>query len=340
MSQSQNKFIIGYSVVTLIGAGILGYLCYSAYSSFDESESKLKGDQVALENLQKAALYPKQENVDAKRKQVDAFVAEVNKLHSSLVAYQSPLDYEIPGDKVSEKLGEFKARLELTAKSRKIELPKDFSLGLARYLTGAPLKEAAPQVNYLATSVDTLLTILVNNGVTKINEVQCPEMPYEKDTTPPPVDPKKKKPATPPSPAPAPAPVKSTKPTPKSDPTALDETRVLSRYKINLQFTGSEKSVQACLNQIASMPEGGPFFAVNLMRIENESHQGPSKAFNITPSPVPPDAADPVAPDSSALIDSKYIIGNEKISVFMDIDVLRFKDLEGAADSEAPPAVK
>lgn len=338
MSQSQNKFIIGYSVVTLVGAGILGYLCFSAYSSYDEAQLKLKDGQTSLENLQKAPLYPNDGNVEAKRKQVDAFTAEVDKLHNSMVAYQTPLDNDTPADKVSEKLGEFKARLELTAKSRKIELPKDFSLGLSRYLTGAPLKEAAPQVNYLATSVNTLLTILVNNGVTKINEIQCPELPYEKDTTPPPapVDPKKKKPATPPAAAPA----KGAKANAKTETVALDESKVLSRYKIHLQFTGAEKAVQECLNQIASLPEGGPFFAVNLMRIENESHQGPSKAFNITPSPVPPDAADPAASDNSALIDSKYIIGNEKISVYMDIDLLRFKDLEASSEAEAPPATK
>ena len=338
MSQSQNKFIIGYSVVTLVGAGILGYLCYSAYSSYDESQLKLKDGQTTLENLQKAPLYPNDANVEAKRRQVDAFTAEVDKLHTSMVAYQTPLDEETPADKVSEKLGEFKARLELTAKSRKIELPKDFSLGLSRYLTGAPLKEAAPQVNYLATSVNTLLTILVNNGVTKIDEIQCPELPYEKDTTPPPapVDPKKKKPATPPAPATA----KGAKPNAKTETAALDESKVLSRYKIQLQFTGAEKAVQECLNQIASLPEGGPFFAVNLMRIENESHQGPSKAFNITPMPVPPDAADPAASDNSALIDSRYIIGNEKISVYLDIDLLRFQDVESSDEAEAPPVTK
>ena len=338
MSQSQNKFIIGYSVVTLVGAGILGYLCYSAYSSYDESELKLKDAQTALENLQKAPLYPNEANVEAKRNQVDAYTEEVNKLHKSLVAYQSPLDNETTADKVSEKLGEFKARLELTAKSRKIELPKDFSLGLARYLTGAPLKEAAPQVNYLATSVNTLLTILVNNGITKINEIQCPELPYEKDATPPPppADPNKKKPPTPPAPGPA----RSAKPNAKTETVAIEESKVLSRYKIHLQFTGAEKSVQACLNQIASLPEGGPFFAVNLLRVENESHQGPSKAFNITPSPVPPDAADPTTTDNSALIDSKYIIGNEKISVSMDMDLLRFMQIEEPEEAAASPAPK
>ena len=333
MSQPQNKFIIGYSVVSVLGAGILGYLCYSAKSTQEEAQNSLTSQQGKLNTLKTAALFPKQENVDAKREQVSKFSSEVDKLHTALIAYQTPLDTETAPDKVTVKFGEFKSRLELIAKGRGIKLPADFNLGMTRYLTGAPIKEAAPQINYLGTSVNTLLTILFNHGISSLDDISCPEMPYEKDTTQVVAPVPKKKPA-------ASSKKDAAKVAPKVEAPVLNENAVFNRYKINLRFTGSEKAVQEALNEIATLPDtqGGPFFVINLLRVENEVSIGPAKDQTVTPTPIPPDPNNPTA-TSTGVIDSKFIVGNEKISVGLDLDLLRFFDVPSAAEPESP-AVK
>jgi hypothetical protein len=347
MSQQQNKFLLGYGLVTVVGAGLLGYLCLGANSAHDEAVAQLQTKTDQVSKLRSAALFPKAENVDLKEKQVDAFSAEVDKLHTALVAYQRPLDQEIIPDTVSQKLGKYKLELETIAKGRGIAVPQGFDLGLGRHMTGAPLKEAAPQVDYVAESVNTLITDLFRNGITKLDSIVVPELPYEKDKTPPPPPPsdkdKNKKPARPSASARRDAKAAAGNKAAAEKLPALEETAVLTRYKIFVTFTGSEKSVQDSLNQISTIPTGGPFFVINNIRVENETKEGPQKgsAFNATPvtqtdaAPLPEGKAPP-------MIDTKYILGNEKITVYLDIDLIRFVDPEVSKNAEAPkaPAVK
>ena len=333
MSQSQNKFIIGYGVVTAIGAGVLGYLCFSASTEHDEITNTLNSKQGQVTTLQTAPLYPNQENVDKKRAQVDAFSAQVDKLHTAMIAYQRALDTTITPDAVNAKFGKYKAQLEAMAQGRNIKLPAHFDMGLARYLAGTPRLSATPQVDYLGDSVNGLILNLFKNGITQLDAVNCPEQAYEKDDPPPPPPPSAtKKPA----PKPATAKKEKTPAAPKVELPALDEVKVFTRYKIQLTFTGSEKSVQDSLNQIGNMPSGGPFYVINSIRIENEKKDGPPKGTPFAATPITPPAGAPAdAAASSAMIDARYILGNEKITAAVDIDLVRFLDPEVAKQEPA-----
>lgn len=337
MSQSHQKFIIGYSAVTAIGAAVLGYLCLSASSEYDEVNAALNSKKSSLVALEKAPLFPNDANIRKKKQQVTDYAMEVDKLHAALVEFQKPLNEEIASDGVSTKLGKYKVQLEEVAKGR-LSLPKEFDLGLPRYLIGVPRTgEPTQQVDYLVESVNSLILTMINSGVSGLNAIQCPEMEYEK-----------------PDPAAAPAPVRSTdakgakKSTPKDkkgdpkasskakDPNLLTEDQVFKRYKILLTLTGSEKSLQDFLNQITTAPAPGPFYVINLIRVENEKKEGPKKGA----SSLPEQGEDP-----KIVRDSVYILGNEKVTMRLDMDLIRFRspesvspDTSAAAPTPANPA--
>ena len=337
MSQPQNKFLIGYGVVTALGAGLLGYLCLSANSEHEEIVNQLTSKEGQVKTLQTAAIFPKSENLEKKRKQVDDYAAEVDKLHTTMITYQRDLDMAITADAVNKKVGKYKAQLQALALGRKIGLPKpDFDLGLARYLNSAPKQAATPQVDYLVDSVNTLILGLFRNGITGLNAIQCPEQAYEKDDAPPApaVDPKAKakKPAT----TRAKATDKKGTAAPKVELPALEESKVLTRYKVNITFTGSEKAVQDSLNELASAPAGGPFFVMNSVRVENSSIKGPEKGVTFSAAPV---AVDPSNPEQNkekpAMVDHRYILGNEAVTVSLDLDLIRFNSPSVAQEEPA-----
>lgn len=332
MSQKQNKFIVGYGVVTAVGAAVLGYLCYSASTENEEAVTNLKNKESQVAQLQKAPLYPNPENVKKKAEQVDAYSVELDKLQNALITFQRPLDNEIKGDAVNIKLGKYKAALEAIATGRGITLPQSFDVGLGRYLTGSPELAAAPKVDYLVDSVNALLTRLFQNGISKLDLIECPKQAYEEDKTGV-VVPEKKVGKAAPKKAVA---DKNKKAEAKEVPPALPEDSVFTRYKIRLQFTSSEKAAQDFLNEIATLPKDGPFYIVNLLRVENEKKVGPSKGATFTPAAVP--GIPGGLTGTTAMIDSHYILGNEKIMVYLDMDLVRFLDPSVAKEDDGAPA--
>jgi hypothetical protein len=84
------------------------------------------------------------------------------------------------------------------------------------------------------------------------------------------------------------------------------------------------------------MPPGGPFYVINSVRIENEKKDGPPKGTPFTATPITPPggaAADPAA--KTAMIDAAYILGNEKITAAVDLDLIRFLDPDVAKQEPA-----
>jgi len=341
MSQAQNKFLIGYGAATVVGAGILTYLCLGASSAHDEQASQLQAKTDAVARLKGKPLFPKQENVAKKKEQVNAYSAEVDKLHQAMLAYQKPLNTAVTPDDVRTKLGKYKAQLQALAQGRKIELPGNFDLGLDRYMNAAPLQAATPQVDCVVESVNTLLNTVFRRLITKLDLINVPEMAYEKADAPA-AGTKKPGATAAPKPATGSASAKS-----KEAPPALEEDKVFKRYHVYISFTGPEKSVADAVNEIATIGDGGPFFVINNLRIENDTKAGPQRSAGFTASPLQ-QTVDPNAPPLPAgqepkqvMVDARYILGNEKVTAFLDLDLLRFEEpAKPAAPASGSAAAK
>ena len=337
MSQPKNKFLLGYGIVTALGAGVLGFLWYSASSENDTVSAELKSKQDRISKLEMAPLFPNETNLTKKSAQVDSYVEEVDKLHNTLVAYQRPLNNDITPDAVSANLGKYKTQLESIAKGRNIAFPmppQGIDLGLARYLGTSPKREATPQVDYVVDSVNVLLTDLFRAGISKLDSINCPERAYEKDDKPV-IEKKEVKKAVVKKVAPKDAKVEKPK---KEEVVLLDENKVFNRYPVHLTFTGSESAVQSFLNTISTVGEGGPFWVINSMRVDNEKKAGPPVEATFQATAITPAAGATPAPEGAkqekiVMTDVKFILGNEKVTVTLDLDLVRFLDPSIASDA-------
>lgn len=337
MSQkTQNKFLVGYGAVTGVVGLALAYLCWSANSDSTEAAEKLEGAKRKLEGLRSAPIFPKPEHVSKKTQEVSVFKAEVDKLGEAVLAFQKPLDPAISPDDLKQKLGKYKTQIDGLAKGRSVGLPQDFGLGLNRYLTESPTKAATPKVDYLVEAANWLVNNLLDSGISRLDAINCPEMPYEKAAEEPkPAANIKDKPKTSSASANKATTKKSTGS--KEEPAALEESKVLTRFPISVTFTGSEQAVSDAMNKLASTGPGGPFFVTKSLRIENEKKEGPQRQTGFTASPVPA-AEGEAKKEVPAMVDARYILGNEKVTARLEIDLVRFEGTPATSAAPAPPA--
>ncbi len=313
----QNTFLTGYFAILAAGAAGLGYLAWSSSSASTEAGEKYTTTKAKLLALQKAPIFPKQENVDAKKNQVDAYAAKVGEFNNKLRAVQTPLAEAMTSAEFQAKLQKTRDAIVVDAKNAGVKLPEKFDLGFATYLSTFPETQAVPQLNAWMEGIQNFFTLLVASGVKEINSIGRPELNFEKKDDTPGAGEKAK-----PTPKPA-ATVAKGKKLPEPAPVAvIDEKLVLERYPFNITFTTSNRSLNELLTALASSGTNSAsphFYNVRVLRIENEQKTGAETSAPVTIQEVTdPDNQKPYK------VDSVYIFGVEKIQVHLGLDLIRF----------------
>ena len=313
----QNTFLTGYFAILAAGAAGLGYLAWSSWSASTEAQEQYTATKAKLLALQKAPIFPKQENVDAKKKQVDAYVDKVTELNNKLRAFQTPLADTMSSSDFQAKLQKTRDASVVDAKNAGVKLPEKFDLGFATYLSTFPETKAVPQLNAWMEGIQHFFEILVASGVKEINAVSRPELDFEK---------KGGVAATPDKAKPAPKPTttasKGKKPAETAPVAVIDEKLVLERYPFEITFTTSNRSLNDLLTALAGGGAGAKsplFYNIRVLRIENEQKTGAE-----TSAPVSIQEQNDPDTEKPFKRDSIYIFGVEKIQVHLGLDLIRF----------------
>lgn len=317
----QNSFLTGYFAVLAVGAAGLGYLAFSAASGASDASDKYTQSKSQLDKLQKAKVFPKQENVDAKKKQIAAFTDEVIKLNDDLRKYQPALEDGMQPSAFQSKLVKLRDGLTTDAKNQGVKLPDGFDFGMGSYLSSFPETEAVPQLSAWLDGINNALTTVVKAGVKEINFIQRPELPFEKKGAAAEIAAAKAKAAAAATKKPTPAPKGAAKTAVKEEPVVLAETEVLERYPVRLTFTGSSRAVNAALTALSNTKPGSFFYDFRVIRAENEQKKGADSTAKVETK----EETDPVNGQPFKR-DSVYIFGREMISVYVDLDILRFPE--------------
>jgi hypothetical protein len=321
----QNTFLTGYFTVLALGAAGLGYLAFSSSTASDEAQAEYETKKTRLNSLLKAPIFPKQENVEAKKKQVEAYVGKVAELNNSLRAFESPLQAEMKTNEFQTKVQKTLQAIVAEAKDSGVKLPEKFDLGFGNYLAGTFAESSAvPRLNAWLDGIDSLVHILISNGVKQINVLNRPELPFEKEAPAAAPDEKGKKGKTESPAAPAPKPAAS-KDKGKKEPAPavvlLPESEVLDRYPINVTFTTTNRVLNDVLTALAApTTEKSPaFFNIRVLRIENSKKLGAETSTLI-------EVKDEVEESTKKPFkrDSIFIFGDEKIQAQLGIDLIRF----------------
>jgi hypothetical protein len=333
MSQpKKNNFLPIYFTVLGVGAAALGYLAFSAGGAASEAAATYATTKANHERLNAAGLFPSAENLDKKTEIVNGFVEKVEALNDSLRTYQPAL-IEIGNSEFQTKLQSSRDAL-MAATKGVMTLPADFDLGMKDYLEKAPIEGAASKLSTQVDALNFLVTSAMEAGVRKIDSLKREVMPFEKDPNAPAAGGKPKPKPAPAPKAPARTPARGTA-APKEAVVTLAEREVLERYPIQLTISGKNQAIIDFIGRIANTSPDNqtPFFFVpNLVRIENEKKQGPSKSMVVGVDKV----KDPASADGKAeyTVDAEFIFGGEEVRAFLQIDMVRFLD----APEPAPAA--
>jgi len=190
-----------------------------------------------------------------------------------------------------------------------------FRLGMAKPLTVAPRADAVAGLEFQLMAAKQLADLLIASEVDSIDQMGREELLVEK---PPMVeDPKAKKRAA-----------SRNKKTTKKEP-LLKEGAVIERYPISAIFTGDMDAMRNVVNNLASTPEGAVFFSTRLLRIENESKEGPDK-----------EGAEKAleGEDGEVVENVAVILGNEPLKMQLVVDAIRFVSREEAEEAEEADA--
>lgn len=346
----ENKTLASIMGVFLALAVGLGILVFNAWSAFGESTERFVMANNSLAAMKSADLYPSPENLTKKKTAVEDYEKKVSTLSRVLLSLQPTVD------PISET--DFQAKLKAsiaevrTAAGKTTKLPGDFALGFADYTASLPKSAAVAQElsDYLNASMAITRTI-IDSGIESVDTFERSQLASEKGEAPPPPAPPKTRPG-----APKAAPGKVVAP-------VKEVAKLVERRTLTLTLTADQGALQKFLNQLASPSQMPHFTAIRLLRVENEKNEGPLRAaitqeLNKQKAPVfegteegdaqvvigadgQPVAAAPQPKTNEVakpgVKDAVGVIGQEKLKVYVEIDLIKFIDAEASVADAALP---
>lgn len=346
----ENKTLASIMGVFLALAAALGFLVFKAWSAFGESNDRFVTANNGLAAMKSADLFPSPENLTKKKTAVEDYEKKVNTLSRVLLSLQPA------ADPISET--DFQAKLKAsiaevrTQAGKTTKLPGDFALAFAEYTASLPKSASVAQElsDYLNAAVAVTRT-LIDSGVESVDTFERSQLASEKGEVAPPPAPPKARPGAPKGPA------------GKAAAPAKEVAKVVERRTLTMTLTSDQGALQKFLNQLASPSQMPYFTAIRLLRVENEKNEGPLRAaiaqelskqkapalegveggeaqvvigadgqpVTATPEPKTAEVAKPGVKDAVG------VMGQEKLKVYVEIDLIKFIDAEAKVADAAVP---
>jgi len=334
-----NKFLTGFLIVTLLGAGALGFLLFQAKGKHSDARAAYEEKVNELQSLQAGKPYPDEGNYKKVLDLQKAHQQAINDLQKQLSGAEFPVE-PISPEKFQDNLREAIKRVRALAAQKGTVIEGDkFSLGFEVYESQPPKPEAAPQLGRMLKAIEKVITDLLNTSPTKLNaNIKRVPLPEEGLAVPG-------------------APKPQATPTPKpgvGGKKAVEEAPLVKRYPFDIEFAAHEPKVRTFINKLVTSKE--QFLIPASVVIANEQLTGPSKsAGTASVEPPPPAPADPnaapanpanpanpaaepaPAPAAAPVEATKFIVGEEKLTVGVRIEVVDFAE-PAPEKSEAKPS--
>lgn len=314
--------VFGIFAVLLIGGA--GFYAFTGYRSYADSLAQWDDKVGTIESLERRVPYPNKDNSEALAAKIEVYEKSVQDLFESLNTYQRPLNTTLPNTQfqqlVSTKVQTFREYAQ--AGGLEIEDSSEFQLGYDIYSATIPPQELVPVLDYELEAIDHLLRQLVDLGAEKL-------VTFERD------------------------------PIPGEEGGADEfESGVVHKYPIRIRFTGTHASFQQFINSIAN--DSDFFYIVRVLKVRNETSEGPVKLTSSDGATDIPRFVNPTTQEMAGMTllqewglgvvsdeeleakakeagfeqskqDARVLMGQEKLNVFMVVDIVRFVSPEEQA---------
>jgi hypothetical protein len=352
----ENKTLASIMGVFLALAAALVFLVVNAWTAFGESNDRFVAANNALATMKSANLYPSHENLTKKKTAVEDYEKKVTTLSKVLLSLQPKAEPITETDfqaKLKAKIAEIRTLAGKTTK-----LPGESSLGFADYTSSLPKSAAiAQELSEYVDAAEAVTRVLIESGIESVDTFERSQLASEKgESAPTPGVPAVQANAVRKGPSGKPAvPVKAV-------------AKMVERRTLTFTLTCDQGPLQKVLNRLASPSQMPYFAAIRLLRVENEKNEGPLRgaislelnkqkaaqldaeagsqatgeqvAIGPDGQPVPVEATPKAAEKAKPGVkDAVGVMGQEKLKVYMEIDLIKFID-SSAQVAEATPASK
>jgi hypothetical protein len=298
----ENRFLGAFLALLSAATAVAFWFLVSARSDWDEAVNRFDLCAAELKRLERLAPYPNEENLRRIETEAKDYATALEKLKGELKTHAFPLPPMAPN--------EFQSRLRLVATgvsaralAHNVKMPDKFYLGFDEFASALPNELAASLLGQELTQVEWLLDTLFEAQIEALTSFHRVPLPQEHEGA-----------------------LESPTSTPPARPGAIASPKVLDRSVVEAAFVSTPAAARKVLNRIAGANE--QFLVVRLLHVRNEKEKGPPRdvAGNTAgvvavPSPAPAGspAAKPSAPASLS-----FIVGNERVEMWMKIEIVRF----------------
>jgi len=304
----RNPFLTTYLAVTVVGAGIFGYMLYSSMSHYDEVDASYTDAVDKLNKLQNRHPFPNEENYRKYEAYTADYRAAYQQLLGQLDKMQKPLEAITP-QTFQDRLRAYVSEVMAAGQKNGVEFEPGFYLGFDQYRDTLPSNEASAPLARELEGIRTLASRLVDLKIRKIIGIKRTLLPEEGGAAE----------ATPPPRSGRPAPRIAQRPA----------SNVITVNPFEIAFVADQARLRQAVNSITQADQ---FLILRTLNVLNSNTEGPKRAED--PSAEQPAAApalDQAAdltganPAAAAPVSHmRLLVGRETLTVAARIEMLTF----------------
>ena len=314
-------WLVMFGLFALLLIGGAGYYCLDASGKYQEALDSWDQKKGAIKGLERKVPYPSKKNQDALQAEVDGYSGAVGALFKSLNKFQKPLNTTIKNTEFQQLV---KSKVEAFRKFAKeggmnMDATDEFQLGFDSYANSLPNPESVPVLHYELEGIDLLLRTLVEAGAEQLLAFRRDPIPGE------------------------------------SGEEGKKDMGVVQKFPVRLKFKADHDAFQKFINSIANNKDY--FYILRVLKVTNEVKEGPLKPGDSAGASATPRFRNPETqevPDLEKLgewgypdvkgaelaakakaegflpatEDARVLMGQEKLTVYMVVDITRFLDPE------------
>jgi hypothetical protein len=297
----QNRWLGVFLIVFAVAAIGSSYFLFSAKSSSTEASTRFQEALSEKSRLERLDPFPTEANYRKMKLHLENYQAALDKLKEQLKT-RVPNAPPLAPNEFQSRLRQAMLGVTERARTNRVKLPDNFSLGFEEYTAALPSTAAAPLLGQELSQIEALMNLLIDARVDGVTLFARKPLPEERAA------------AATPTPAPGGRP----------GPAATAGQRLVERGVVDVTFASAPSALRKVLNQIVSSPQ--QFYIVRLLHIRNEKDKGPPREQGIAGagSALPSIPAQPTAAKPSSAAALNFIVGNEHIETSARIELIRF----------------
>lgn len=289
-----------FGIVSVLLLAATGFYAASSFQRYRESLSKWDAKVELIADLEGQVPYPDEKNASVLEKRVGSYRDSVRALSETLKSFQRPLVTGVENTAAQMRAMKYVEDFRLFAKANAfaIESENEFLLGFDAYADKVPDPDLVPLLCFQMDAIDHLLRKLATSGAKSMTSFERDPLPGESGSR------------------------------------ESSSGAVIQKYPVRIRFQTDHEGLQRFVNELANDREF--FFTIRVLKVQNENQEGPLKQ-------IPEDETSSVGPEKSLEIpiqseqDARVLMGQERLNLFMVIDICRFTSGDKNTLTSPPP---